>query len=57
MDCMLFTFENRIPLMGYGGVHGVDVLLLFLNSFNKTKSSIFPMQAMLPEEIDTRIKT
>jgi len=47
---MLFTFENRFLLMRLeGGGASLEKHFSFplMNSINRTKASIFPMQALL----------
>ena len=47
IDCMLFTYENRVPLMPLGALlvwHNSN-----MNSFNNSEADNVPMQAMLPE--------
>jgi len=36
MDCMLFTFGKRVPLMRYGASVVLHLSLSLMNSFNKT---------------------
>ena len=49
IDFMMFTFENRVLLKinAFGGVIGVSSFLLLMNSFNKTKTAVFPMYTLL----------
>ena len=49
MDCMLFIFEMRAPLMRWG-IFGVASSIPLSKSFNKTESVIYPMRAILPDE-------
>jgi len=42
MDCMLFTFENRVPLMLYELSVVWQLSLPMMNNFNKTEAAIFP---------------
>jgi len=39
--CMLFTFENRVPLMRKGASVVWHHSLLLMNSFNKTEAAVF----------------
>jgi len=40
VGCIVFTFENRVPLMCYG-LNGVAFLLQLMHNFNKTEAPIF----------------
>ena len=42
MDCMLFTFENRVPLMRQGASVVWHLSLPLMNNFNKIETAIFP---------------
>ena len=42
MDCMLLTFENRVPLMRWSVSVVWHLSLPLINSFNKTKAAVFP---------------
>ena len=42
MDGMLFTFENRVPLMRQGASMVWHLSLPLMNSFNKTEAAVFP---------------
>jgi len=42
MDCMLFTFKNKVPLMRLGASVVWHLSLPMMNSFNKTEAAIFP---------------
>ena len=42
MDCMLFTFQNRVPLMLYELSVVWQLSLPMMNNFNKTEAAIFP---------------
>jgi len=48
---MVFTFENRVPLMCWGGGASVvwHLSVPLMNSFNKTEAAICPMQRVLTE--------
>jgi len=46
---MLFTFEDRVPLMRYGASVVWHHSLLLMNGFNKTEAAVFFVQAMLPK--------
>ena len=39
--CMLFTFENGVPLMRKGASVVWHHSLLLMNSFNKTEAAVF----------------
>ena len=39
--CMLFTFENGVPLMRQGASVVLHHSLLLMNSFNKTEAAVF----------------
>ena len=39
--CMLFTFENGVPLLCYGASVVWHYSLLLMNSFNKTEAAVF----------------
>jgi len=42
MICLLFTFENRVPLnSALGGISGVASFLPLMNNFNKMEA-VFP---------------
>jgi len=49
--CMVFTFENGVPLMRKGASVVWHHSLLLMNSFNKTEAAVFFVQVMLPEGI------
>jgi len=41
MDCMLFTFENRVLQMRLGASEEWHISLPLMNSFNKTEAAVF----------------
>ena len=49
MECVLFTFQNGVPLMRLGA-SVVWNLLLPLNNINKTEAALFSIQAMLSRD-------
>ena len=42
MDCMLFTFENKVPLMRQGASVVLHLSLPLMKSVNKTEAAVFP---------------
>ena len=42
MDCILFTFENRVPLKRLGASVVWHLLLPLMNSFTKTEATVVP---------------
>ena len=41
MECMIYTFQNRVPLMRQGASVVWHISLPLMNSFNKTEAAVF----------------
>ena len=50
IECLLFTFENRVPIMREGGVSGVASFITTDEQLQKKRGCCFPMQAVFPEK-------